>query len=107
MSATVWQRRLWFTLSLVLGFFVVTYPLMPLGTIAAQGASVRLPVSVMVFTAGITLAVVFPSIGLPFAVGILPQMLVLRDAGTILGRGVDLFYLVIALIAWYRLPVGK
>jgi len=107
MTELISSGRLRVTLGLVLGFFAAVYPVLPTAGHEVQSEAVRLAVSVAFFSVAIALVLGFVSIGLPFAIGVAPILLVLRSGGAIYGAGVDLFYLVVAIVAWYRLPPSQ
>jgi len=97
-------RSLQITVGLVLGFFLATYFLLPKNLYEVQGESVRWIVSMVFFSVGILMVLHFPLVGLPFVIGVAPILLMLRTGGAVYGNGVELFYLVAAFAAWYKLP---
>jgi O-antigen ligase len=92
------------TVGLILTFFAAVYPLLPTGADVVQETSVRFAVSVVCFSLGTLLVLRAPVLAIPVLVGLLPILLVLRTGGAIHGRGVDTFYLLVALTTWRRLP---
>ncbi len=97
-------RKLQVVVGLVLGVFIAVYRVLPTEANETQTEAVRLAVSAAFFSTSLALVCGFLSVGLPFVIGALPILLVLRSGGAIYGSAVDLFYLVVAAVACYRLP---
>src|SRR5437867_3028030 len=104
MAEALPTRRLLVTIGLVLGVFAAVYRVLPTDAHEVQSEAVRLAVSALLFPVSIALVCGFMGVGLPFAIGALPILLVLRSGGAVYGTAVDLLYLVLAAVVCYRSP---